>query len=277
MRQVEGFIQGRKEVRLYFRGWIPDMHEKAVIVIVHGVAEHSGRYLGLANHLVSCGYAIYGFDLRNHGKSEGKKGTVEHFSFFTDDLHIFLNQVRNQHPQKRIFLFGHSMGATISLAYSIRYQNGLAGLILSGSAIRFIPDIPLVLITLLWPLSVLMPELGIKKLDSSALSHDLEIIRSYDTDPLVFRGKLSARLAIELIWNMRKLEHQGRRIKIPLLLLHGEADQLVDPQGSRLMLERVSSPDKTLKLYPGLYHEILNEPQYLQVLVDIEHWLEQHV
>jgi alpha-beta hydrolase superfamily lysophospholipase len=277
MRQVEGFFQGRKEVRLYYRGWLPDTDEKAVVVILHGVAEHCGRYINLAKHLVSSGYATYGFDLRNHGNSEGRKGTVEHFSFFPDDLHILLNQVRNQYSQKRIFLFGHSMGATISLAYSIRYQNGLAGLVLSGSAIRFKPALPLALITLLWPLSVFMPELGIKKLDSSALSHDPEIIRSYDTDPLVFRGRLSARLAIELLWNMRKLERQARLIKIPLLLLHGEADQLVDPQGSRLMFERVSSPDKTLKLYPGLYHEILNEPQYLQVLVDIEHWLGQHV
>jgi acylglycerol lipase len=277
MRQIEGSFQGRKGVRLYYREWLPGTDEKAVVVIVHGVAEHCGRYLNLASYLVSLGYAVYGFDLRNHGKSEGKKGTVEHFSYYLDDLHVFLDQVRSQCPQNKIFLFGHSMGATISLAYSVRSQNGLAGLILSGSAIRIKPYLPAVLITLLKPLSLFLPELGLKKLDSSALSHDPAIIRSYDTDSLVFRGKLTARLTIELIRNMHNLERQALLIKLPLLVLHGEADQLANPQGSRILFERASSTDKTLKLYPGFYHEILNEPQHMPVLVEIGQWLGQHI
>jgi acylglycerol lipase len=277
MRHAEGYFRGCEGVRLHYQGWLPNSGEKAVVVIVHGVAEHCGRYLNLANYLVSRDFAIYGFDQRNHGKSDGKKGTVEHFSFYLDDLHIFLNQVRNQYPYNKMFLFGHSMGATIGLAYSLKYRNGLSGLILSGSAIRVRPHLPATLTTLLWPLAIFLPDLGLKKLDSSALSLNPDVVRSYDEDPLVFRGKLSARLTIELVRNMHKLERQASLISIPLLILHGGSDRLANPQGSRIIYAKAGSQDKTLKVYPGLYHEILNEPQHIQVLTDIERWLGQRI
>jgi acylglycerol lipase len=276
VRQAEGYLMGRKEVRLYYWSCLPEGEENAVVVIVHGVAEHCGRYLNLTSYLVSAGFAVYGFDLRNHGKSAGEKGNVEHFSYFQDDLCTFMSLVRTQNPQKKIFLFGHSMGATIALDYSIRYQNDISGLIVSGSAIKLKPNIPPVLIALLWPLAVFMPGLGLKKLDSSFLSHNPEVVRSYDTDPLVYRGRLKARLAIELTWNMHKLEGRLPLAQTPLLALHGEADQIASPQGSRFIYEKTGSLDKTLKIYPGLYHEILNEPQNMQVMVDIQGWLQKH-
>jgi acylglycerol lipase len=144
-------------------------------------------------------------------------------------------------------------------------------------AIRFEPDLPAALVALLWPISMLMPELGLKKLDSSFLSHDAEIVRSYENDPLVFRGKLKARLAVELTWNIHKLKSRAPLLQTPLLLLHGEADRIAGPQGSRLIFNRAGSADKTLRLYPGLYHEILNEPENIQVMADIRSWLEKHL
>jgi acylglycerol lipase len=277
VRHTEGYFGGREGVRLFYQKWMPDIEAKATLVIIHGLAEHSGRYLNLVNYLVPLGYVIYAFDLRGHGKSEGKKGTVEHFSFYLDDLHEFLEKVRNQSTLKNVFLFGHSMGATISLAYSVHHQNFLSGLVLSGTAIRIKPHLPAAVITLLWPLALFLPELGLIKLDSAALSHNVEIVKSYDEDPLVFRGKLSARLTIDLISNMHALERQARLIRVPLLILHGESDRLTDPEGARIVFQRAGSQDKTLHMYPGLYHEILNEPQNLQVLSDMEKWLGQHV
>ncbi len=276
MKHVEGKFPGQRGLELYFQGWLPDAPIKAVVIIVHGVAEHSGRYKGLAEYFASRGYAVYGYDQRGHGRSEGKRGHVEHFSYYLHDLQVFQDQIRRQYPKQKIYLFGHSMGATISLLYCLEERKDLAGLIVSGTAIKVKPAMPLALIVMLRPLALVWPKLGLKKLDSSALSHDPNIVRAYDTDPLVFRGKLSARLSVDLFWTMHQLQKQLLRIQSPLQILHGEDDRLCNPESSRLVFERASSKDKTLKLYPGLYHEILNEPDHIQVLMDIEAWMEKH-
>lgn len=276
VQHKQGWFRGCENLNLCYRYWLPESDIKAVLVIAHGVAEHGGRYMNLVNYLVPRGYAVYGFDYRGHGRSEGKRGHVERFSCFPDDLRAFIDLVRTWNPGKNIFLFGHSMGAAISLEYAIRHQDNLAGLILSGAAIRVKPRLPAVIVTLIQPLAFFLPELGLKKLDSSTLCRNREIIQAYDNDPLVYRGKLSARLTLGLVSTMLRLESRVSHIRVPLLVMHGEADRLSLPEGSRIVFEKAGSKDKTLKLYPGFYHEILNEPEYIKVLTDIDSWLGQH-
>ena len=262
---------------MYSQCWLPDTETKAALVIVHGIAEHCGRYANMVDYLVPRGYAVYGFDHRGHGKSAGRKGYVEDFSFFLEDLSVFLDRVRRRNQSGKIFLFGHSMGAAIVLAYAADYPNDLAGLILSGPAVRVKPGLPAAVVGLLQPLALFLPKLGLKKLDSSTLSHDRRVVEAYDRDPLVYRGKISARLTLGLLRAMHQLENRLSSIRLPLLVLHGGEDRMVDPESSRIVFTRAASADKTLKIYPGLYHEILNEPEHLKVLEDIESWLEKQV
>ena len=126
---------------------------------------------------------------------------------------------------------------------------------------------------LLHPLSLFLPKLAMKQINSSILSRDKGVIQSYDTDPLVYRGKLSARLGVELLLKMQDVERHASQIQIPVIILHGSADKLSYPEGARIIYDRILSKDKTLKYYPGFYHEILNEPEHMQVFSDMENWL----
>lgn len=276
MKHVENYFEGREKLKLYYQSWLPEVEVKGVLLIAHGVAEHCGRYTETAEYFVNKGYAVYGFDYRGHSKSKGRRGYVEHFFYYLDDLKIFLRLMNNHHPQQKPVLFGHSMGAIIGLAVGIYSQKEFSGLILSGTAFKVKPDLPPAVLALLKPLALFMPGLGLHKIDSSTLSRDERVVASYNNDPLVYRGKLSARLAIELVWLIHQLKGQISQIKIPVLILHGAEDRLSYPEGAKLVFERVSSPDKALKMYPGFYHEILNEPGHLQVLVDMERWLTEH-
>lgn len=273
MKHGEDIFQGRKNFKLFYRSWLPDGKIKAILIISHGVAEHCGRYAQMAEYFAGKGFAVYSFDYRGHGKSEGKRGYIEHFSYYVDDLQTFCRIVCSLHPYKKAILFGHSMGAIIDLAEAIHNQHEFCGLILSGTAIKIKPDLPVAILAMLKPVSLFLPALGLKKIDSSTLSRDEGVVRSYNNDNLVYRGKLSARLGIELAWLIHKLRRQLSEIEIPVLLLHGGEDKLSFPEGARLVFERISSKDKTLNVYAGLYHEILNEPENIQVFSDIEMWL----
>jgi acylglycerol lipase len=286
MKQIEGYFEGRKKFKLFYRAWLPDGKVKAILLIAHGVAEHCGRYNELAEYFANKDYGVYGFDYRGHGKSEGRRGYVEHISYYLDDLHIFYQMVIQQNPYKKIFLYGHSMGAIVGLAAAFHKKYELvgdpsdssqfAGLILSGTALKVKPDLPAAILTLLKPLALLAPHLGLQKIDSSTLSRDKKVIESYDSDPLVYRGKLSARLAVDLVCLIHDLRNQVSKIKTPVLILHGADDRLSYPEGASLLMERIGSPDKTLKIYAGFYHEILNEPGHNRVISDMEAWLSGH-
>jgi acylglycerol lipase len=275
MKHIESGFKGQRGINLYYQGWLPDGDIKALLLICHGVAEYSGRYRKMAEYFASRGYAVYSYDFRSHGKSEGKPGYVEHFSFYLNDLEVFVRLVSGFHAGLKVFLFGHSMGAVIGLAYITKNNRGLAGLVLSGVAIKFIPHFQTLLAFLLKPLSILAPKLGMYRINPAVLSRDQTVVESYDNDPLVYRGKLSARLTVELVWSIYKLKFEIPEIKTPVLIIHGSADRLSYPEGAREVFSRIGSEDKTLKFYPGFYHEILNEPGYPLVLSDIEIWLKR--
>ena len=277
MKHVDGQFKGRGDLNLYYQCWLPADEPKAILLVVHGLAEHSGRYSNLVNYFVPRGYAVYGFDQRGHGKSDGVKGYVDRFSHFVDDLDIFLRLVHSRHYDVKTFLVGHSIGGTIATAYTILRQDGFDGLILTGATLSTPNDVAAGTIFAARILSLILPEAGLYIIDAEAISQDKNVVNAYVYDPLVYRGKIRARLGVELIKAMGTVKRQISEIHLPIMVMHGAADRLSDPKGSEMLYQKASSADKTLKVYEGYYHEIFNEPGREQVLADVEAWLKAHV
>ena len=277
MKRKEGKLKGYKGLNLYYQYWLPEGKPKAVLLVAHGLAEHSGRYKNLVDYFVPKGYAVYALDHRGHGKSEGTRSYVDNFNDYLTDLETFFGMVRKENKNARIFLFGHSLGGTIATAYAVEHQEGLAGLILSGSSLVPSTSVSPALLAMAGVVSALLPKMGVTLLDASAISRDKAVVDAYVNDPLVFRGKVPARTGAELARMWKHLPEQMHKIKLPILIMHGFADQLANPAGSKLLYERVSSKDKTLKLYDNCYHEICNEPEREQVFMDMQAWLAKHI
>jgi alpha-beta hydrolase superfamily lysophospholipase len=247
------------------------------LIVVHGIAEHSGRYYNLVDYFVPKGYAVYSFDLRGHGKSEGIRSYVERFSYYLDDLKIFYNIVREENKNAKVFLVGHSMGSTIAIAYAIEHQSELNGLIASGTTLKAGASINQATILMAKILSILAPKMGVSALDAKLISRDKAVVDAYIHDPLNYTGKLRARWGTELLKTMIKLQSKMSEFSLPVLIMHGSADRISDPSSSKMLFEGVNSKDKTLKFYEGFYHEIFNDPERQRVFADIEAWLKLHV
>ena len=277
MQHTEGKFTGRNNYNLYRQAWLPDGVPIAVLIIVHGIAEHSGRYSNLVNYFVPKGYAVYSFDLRGHGKSDGIRSYVEHFSYYLDDLKIFYDKVREENKNAKVFLVGHSMGSTIVLAYAVEHQSELNGLIVSGTTLKAGASVSKASILMAKILSVLVPKMGVASLDANLISRDKAVVDAYIHDPLVYTGKLRARWGAELLKTMIKLQSKISELSLPILIMQGSADRISDPSSSKMLFDGVGSKDKTMKLYDGFYHEIFNDPQRQEVFSDMEAWFKLHI
>jgi alpha-beta hydrolase superfamily lysophospholipase len=180
-------------------------------------------------------------------------------------------------PKKSIFLIGHSMGGLISAAYLLEHQDELSGAVLSGPAIKVPDNISHAIIFVGKMLSILMPKARLIGLDAEGISRDPAVVDAYVNDPLVYTGKTTARLGAELLKTMQRVTKQSAKIRLPIMIVQGSDDKLVDPGGAQLLYDLVGSEDKTVKIYDGFYHEVLNEPEHVQVLNDVETWLEAHL
>lgn len=276
MKHLEGQFKGRDGLEMYYQGWLPDYEPKAVLLVVHGLGEHSGRYGNLVNHFVPAGYGVYGYDQRGHGKSDGVKGYVERFADFSDDLDILLKLVRRRHPKVKIFLVGHSIGGLVAVAYAAKHQEEFDGLILSGATLSPPADVAPATIFAARMLSSILPKTGLYIIDAAGINQDQNVVNAYKSDPLVYRGKIRARLGVELLKAMDMVGRLAAEIRLPVLIMHGSADRLASPEGSKMLYREVNSTDKTLKIYEGYWHEIFNEPGRGQVLADVASWLELH-
>ena len=273
MNHLEGYFKGVQRANLYYQGWLPEGRTVAVLLIVHGLAEHSGRYGNVVNHFVPRGYAVYGIDHPGHGHSDGPRAYVERFQDFLDPLKVFLGRIRDWQPEPPIFLVGHSLGGLISAAYLLDQPDEPAGAILSAPSVKMPGSVSTLTLLAGKVLSALLPKMGLVRLEADGVSRDSAVVRAYRSDPLVFTGKITARLGTELLQAMDRVLAEAPKIRTPLLILQGAADKLVDPQGAQVLFDRVSSTDKTIKVYEGLYHEVFNEPEHDRVLGDVEKWL----
>ena len=264
-------------LRLFMRRWYPADAPRAAVAVLHGLAEHSERHVALAEALASQGYAVVAPDLRGHGRSEGAWAYVGDFEDYLRDLDSLFVEVQSRYPECPYFLFGHSMGGTIAALWAITRRPALGGLILSSPAVRLWQDSNLTLNLLLAVLNRLVPKMATIPLRAYEISRDPEVVRDYDRDPLVYRGGVRVRMGYSLARAARLLRERANEIEAPLLILQGTEDRLVHPQGALLLHQKARSRDKTLRLYEGLYHETLHEPEQETVLADLLAWLEGHV
>lgn len=264
---------------LYWKAWLPEKKRamKAVAVLAHGYAEHLGRYEYFAQRLNEAGIGVYALDHWGHGKSEGQYGFVPAFSVYTDGIEALLAEVKQRHRTKPRFLIGHSMGGLIAAAHLVTHQAEYAGAVLSGPAIKAAEEPSKLLIWVSRLLSRFLPRMGVLALDAAGVSRDREVVAAYLGDPLVYTGKMSARLAAEMFDAMADVRAKAGEITLPILLLHGGADSLAAPDSSRFLNEHVSSPDRQLKIYPELFHEIFNEPERFVVIGDVTNWIAKHL
>ncbi len=274
MRHVTAECLGRGGRRLFTQRWLPDCAARGSVVIAHGLAEHSSRYVELASHLVSIGYAVHALDHRGHGRSDGARSYVEAFDWVVDDLVQFVRAARDRDPASRVSLLGHSFGGAVALLAALGEPDLVGRLVLSAPAIGADPGIPLARLALGRLLSVVAPRAGILKLPAAGISRDAAVVRAYETDPLVYRGAIPARTLVELLAAMRRISELAPSLAVPTLVMHGTADRLVPLKFTEPVYARLGSRDLTIKLYDGYYHEIFNEPGRARVIADLEAWLD---
>jgi len=277
MKHIEGNFKGVRNTNIYYQAWLPDGKVKAVLLITHGLGEHSGRYMNVVNHFVPLGYAVYGYDLIGHGKSEGAREMVKRFEDFTDTLTIYYDMVKCWQTGKSIFLLGHSLGGLTAAYYLLDHQDKFRGAVISAPLIKAGENVSQATIIMGRVLSVLAPAAGLLPLDPNGVSKDPEVVKAYVNDPLVFHKKIPARMAAEMLKAMMRVLAEGERITLPFITLQGSEDKLVDPGSAQMLYDKASSKDKTIKVYKGLHHEVFNEPERARVLKDVETWLSAHV
>jgi len=275
MQNVEGGFTGASGEQSYWQAWLPD-EPKAVVLLSHGVSEHSGRYVHVGTRLADAGYAVYAIDHHGHGRSAGTPGNVGRMSWVVDDLHTLRHLATEQHPAVPVFLLGHSLGGLIALDYvTTKSQAALAGLLLSGAAVD--PSVGSRFEHAIAPLvSRIAPNLGVTALSAEAISRDPAVVKAYVDDPLVYTGKVRARTGAEALAAVGRVQERMSSLTLPVLVMHGSKDALTSPSGSELVYEKVRSEDKTLRLYDGLFHEIFNEPEQDSVIDDVIGWLDKH-
>jgi alpha-beta hydrolase superfamily lysophospholipase len=277
MNQIEGEFKGIKDLKIYYQAWIPDS-PKAVIQLVHGGFEHSGRYPYVVNELIPEGYAIYANDHRGHGKSEGLRNYVDSFDQFIADEKQFYDIIKKQNPNLPIFMLGHSLGSFIALYFTKKYENLLNGLILSGTGTKPGKETSTFLKRIVKFFSIITPKMKFNpRIDAKYLSHDPIVKESYQNDPLVNANKITARLSYEMVKNFDELKTFLGDFKLSLLVQCGSEDKLITR--AEELNNLFTMKDKTIKIYDGLYHEVYNEieKERIKVLKDLREWLNNHL
>ena len=277
MKHNEGNFSGANDLNLFYQSWQPDNGSKAIIAIVHGFGEHSGRYMNIVNHVLPQGYTVYGFDHRGHGRSEGNRGHIMAWAEFRKDLHLFLKLIRDQEKDLPVILMGHSMGGLIVLNYILSNPDEDIKAIIASAPLLAQPAISPVLVMISKIFSKIRPGFSIDtKLDVNSISRDPDVIKIYQEDPLV-HSIASARFGTELTAAIEWTQAHAKDFNKPLLIYHGASDQLVPPAGSQTFFENVQIREKELHMYPGGFHEPHNDIDHKTVLQDIENWCKKYI
>ena len=272
-----GYLASAQPNELFIRLWTPIVPARAVLMICHGMGEHGGRYQPLAEFLLPHGFVVAVIDLPGHGKSAGRPAYVDTFDQHSDALGMLHSHLGERFPALPCFLLGHSMGGLIAANYLPANQHRLQGAVFSGACLEIDDQPEGFMKAFLTLLARYLPRLGVLKLDASAVSRDSAVVDDYEQDPLVFHGKIPARTVVNMFDAIDSAQRLAAKVELPLLLLHGSEDRLTAPQGSSDYQRNVSSADCDLKIYPGLYHEILNEPEREQVMQDVLLWLQSRL
>jgi alpha-beta hydrolase superfamily lysophospholipase len=272
----DGSFQSGSGANIFYCCWTP-AEPRAVLLLAHGLAEHSGRYDDFASFFADAGIATYALDLPGHGRSDGKRGHIRDFQEYTDALEALLSPAREAHPDIPFVLFGHSMGGLIAADFLLQHQSEFVAAVLTGAAIQSPQQPSSIVLFINRVIASVMPRLGVLHMDASGISRDPQVISDYENDPLVYRGKATAGLVTALFSAMKRVVENSTLIRLPMLIMHGSVDSLTAVEGSKLLHDSISSEDKKIVIYDGLYHEILNEPERKNVMEDILQWLETRI
>ena len=261
---------------LFTQAWQPETEApRGVVLLVHGHAEHSGRYAHVAKHLVEHGIAMYAYDHRGFGRSEGHPGLVASFDQLVDDLAQMVQTVRADMPADQpLHLLAHSMGGAVAILYGLDHSPPVDGMILSSPAIDVSQNASGLLRSIAPLVGRLCPTLPTLPRTADAISRDPAVVRDAETDPFNYHGRLLAGTGAELLHASERIQSAAHRFTLPFFIFHGTADWITAPEASRAFYRRAASPDKTILLYDGLYHETMNEPEREQVLHGVTNWLE---
>jgi alpha-beta hydrolase superfamily lysophospholipase len=278
-QHIEGYFLGYKKYKLFEQSWLPQQGAAArgIIIIVHGLAEHGGRYAHVADFFTSHGFIVCVSDLRGHGKSDGQDTEFSSMNELIEDLDIFIAKQRKQYPGLPVYLYGHSMGGMIATLYVIKKQPKFNGVLLTGAALAIGDSVPTILVKIVGILGILAPKLKTVVLDGSTVSKDPLVVESYNNDPLNYRGGIPACTAAAFNSGIAEAQANLSKFRLPTLIMHGSEDKLVDVAGSELIYQLADVDDKQLKIYEGLYHELLNEPEQEQVMGDMLAWMEERL
>ena len=272
IRRYELSVRGATDAVLFRRGWIPE-HARASVLVVHGFGEHSGRYEHVGRWLAQRGFAVHAYDHRGHGRSAGRRCHVDRFGEYLDDLAAVLERVRSDAPELPLFLIGHSMGGLVVAAFARERSPSASGIVLSGAALALPEGKTRIRIARL--IRAVFPRLRLAAgLDLAGLSTDPRVLEAYLADPLVER-KMTASHAVELLAAVERTGGGGADVALPLLVLHGGDDPICAPGGS----ERFAAAARKARFirYPGLRHEIFNEPRFEDVLADVASFFEERL
>ena len=273
----------RVELPLY--RWPATGTPRATVALIHGLAEHAGRYSALAARLNAVGVQLLAIDLRGHGRAPGRRAYVERFDDYLLDAQALLDAALQVHPHAPLFLMGHSMGGAVAALYAIERlgtahdERGgfVSGVILSSPALAPGRDVPRWMLKLSQVISRVWPSFPAMKIDAALLSRLPAVVNANRNDPLVHHGAIPARTGAQLLLAMARIESRRAALRMPLLVFHGTADKLTEPEGSRDFGQHAGSPDKTLRLYEGSFHETMNDLDRDRVIGELIEWIDQRV
>jgi acylglycerol lipase len=269
---TDGNFKGLGDFNIFFRSWRPNDTPRGVVVIVPGFNSHSGYYARVADQFAAAGLATYALDLRGRGKSDGERFYVETFDDYVSDVATFVTLVTPREPGLPVFLLGHSAGGVVACLYTIGHQAELAGLICESFAFQVpAPDFAL---AVLKGLSHIAPHAHVLPLKNADFSRDPEVVAAMNADPLIAHETQPTQTVAAMVRADERLKQEFPLITLPVLILHGTHDKATRPSGSQAFYDTAGSTDKTLKLYEGGFHDLLNDIDKEAVIADIKGWIE---
>ncbi len=268
----QGWFAGAGGLSLFRQSWRPSGPAKAAVLNIHGLGDHSGLYPTLVDYCLTHGFAVHSHDLRGNGRSPGQRAYVERWEEYREDLGRFVEAVRAEEGELPLFLLGNSLGGLIVLDYALHGADGIRGVIAASPPLGRV-GVPAPLMALGRVLSRVWPRFSIRTgMDLSGLARDPVVVETVLADPLFHRYG-TARLSTEVVAAITRVQAGAPRFPLPLLIVHGGADRMVPPDGSRTFIARVGHPDHELREYPGAYHVLFADLERDLVLADVERWI----
>jgi len=275
MEHIEYSWRKPDQSKIYGQGWLPEKPVIAVVCLVHGVGDHSGRYKNVIQPLTQAGFAVMSFDLYGHGKSEGQRGHAVSFEATMDDIAALLEQAERRLPGKPRFLYGHSLGGLLVINFALRRKPTISGVVATSPALRSALQEQKVKLFLVNTLGAFLPRLSLPTgLDVKGISRDPRVLQAYTEDPLV-HGVMSLGMAKQTLDALIWANQHATEFPLPLLIVQGSDDPIIYPQGAQDF--SAQAPHTTLKIWQGCYHETHNEPEAEQVVAYTLNWLQQHL